>query len=121
MAVTVALSVAPQLVESGQRVRRARRLRGEPGRRFHIVREVALPVMTDALDRSLLLAAAMDSRGYGRIAAAAASAVARRPARCSSVGSSRSRSAPTGCSTAPRRATSGSPCCSAAWCSAGPG
>ena len=63
-------SVAPQLIESGQRVRRARRLRGEPGRRFHIVREVALPVMTDALDRSLLLAAAMDSRGYGRIAAA---------------------------------------------------
>jgi energy-coupling factor transport system permease protein len=69
VAVTVALSVAPQLIESGQRVRRARRLRGEPGRRFHIVREVALPVMTDALDRSLLLAAAMDSRGYGRTAA----------------------------------------------------
>lgn len=69
VAVTVALSVAPQLVESGQRVRAARRLRGEPGRRFHVVREVALPVMTDALDRSLLLAAAMDSRGYGRTAA----------------------------------------------------
>jgi energy-coupling factor transport system permease protein len=69
VAVTVALSVAPQLVESGQRVRRARRLRGEPGRRFHMVREVAIPVMTDALDRSLLLAAAMDARGYGRSAA----------------------------------------------------
>ena len=69
VAVTVALSVAPQLVESGQRVRRARRLRGEPGRRFHVVREVAIPVMTDALDRSLLLAAAMDARGYGRTAA----------------------------------------------------
>ncbi len=69
VAVTVALSVAPQLIESGQRVRAARRLRGRPGRRFHIVREIALPVMTDALDRSLLLAAAMDSRGYGRVAA----------------------------------------------------
>ena len=69
VAVTVALSVAPQLIESGQRVHRARRLRGEPGRRFHVVREVALPVMTDALDRSLLLAAAMDARGYGRTAA----------------------------------------------------
>ena len=69
VAVTVALSVAPQLVESGQRVRRARRLRGEPGRRFRLVREVAIPVMTDALDRSLLLAAAMDARGYGRTAA----------------------------------------------------
>lgn len=68
VAVTVALSVAPQLVESGQRVRIARRLRGQVGRRFHVFREIALPVMTDALDRSLLLAAAMDSRGYGRTA-----------------------------------------------------
>jgi energy-coupling factor transport system permease protein len=69
VAVTVSLSVAPQLVESGQRVRRARRLRGEPGRRLHVVRAVVIPVMTDALDRSLLLAAAMDSRGFGRTAA----------------------------------------------------
>jgi energy-coupling factor transport system permease protein len=64
--VTVALSIAPQLVESAQRVHRARRLRGDAGRRTHLVRDVAMPVMTDALDRSLLLAAAMDSRGYGR-------------------------------------------------------
>ena len=68
VAVTVALTVAPQLIESGQRVRRARRLRGEERRRFHVFREIAIPVMTDALDRSLLLAAAMDSRGYGRAA-----------------------------------------------------
>jgi energy-coupling factor transport system permease protein len=69
VAVTVALSVAPQLIESGQRVRRARRLRASDGPRWHVFREVAIPVMTDALDRSLLLAAAMDSRGYGRTAA----------------------------------------------------
>jgi energy-coupling factor transport system permease protein len=69
VAVTVALSVAPQLIESGQRVRAARRLRGEAGPRFHVFREIALPVMTDALDRSLLLAAGMDARGYGRAAA----------------------------------------------------
>jgi energy-coupling factor transport system permease protein len=68
VAVTVSLSVAPQLVESGQRVRRARRLRGEPGRRLHLVRTVIVPVMTDALDRSLMLAAAMDTRGHGRVA-----------------------------------------------------
>lgn len=67
-AVTVALSVAPQLIESGRRVSRARRLRGEVGRRTRWLRQVAVPVMTDALDRSLLLAAAMDSRGYGRTA-----------------------------------------------------
>ncbi len=65
-AITVALSLAPQLVESGRRVTRARRLRGEVGRRTQWFRHIAIPVMTDALDRSLLLAAAMDSRGYGR-------------------------------------------------------
>jgi len=65
-AVTVALSVAPQLIESGRRVIRARRLRGDVGRRTRWFRQVVIPVMTDALDRSLLLAAAMDSRGYGR-------------------------------------------------------
>ncbi len=65
-AVTVALTVAPQLVESGQRIHRARKLRGEVGRRTHLFRAVVIPVMTDALDRSLLLASAMDSRGYGR-------------------------------------------------------
>jgi energy-coupling factor transport system permease protein len=64
--ITVALTIAPQLVESAQRVHRARRLRGEVGRRTRLFREVAVPVMTDALDRSLLLAAAMDARGYGR-------------------------------------------------------
>jgi energy-coupling factor transport system permease protein len=30
------------------------------------VRQVLIPVLTDALDRSLLLAAAMDARGHGR-------------------------------------------------------
>jgi energy-coupling factor transport system permease protein len=66
VAVTVSLSVAPQLVESVQRVRRARRLRGASGRGLRALRAVAVPVLHDALDRSLLLAAGMDSRGYGR-------------------------------------------------------
>lgn len=68
-AVVVALSVAPQLVESVLRVRRARRLRGASGRGVRALRGIALPVLADALDRSLALAAAMDSRGYGRTAA----------------------------------------------------
>lgn len=62
-AVTVALSVAPQLAESVARVRRAQRLRGETSGG---VRRVLVPVMADALDRSISLAAAMDARGYGR-------------------------------------------------------
>jgi energy-coupling factor transport system permease protein len=67
VAVTVALSVAPQLVESVQRVRRARRLRGAGGRGLRALRAIAVPVLHDALERSLRLAASMDSRGYGRV------------------------------------------------------
>ncbi|WP_018351789.1 CbiQ family ECF transporter T component [Longispora albida] len=63
VAVTVGLTVAPQLVASVKRVWRARELRGDTKRR---ARTVLVPVLTDALDRSLALAAAMDSRGYGR-------------------------------------------------------
>jgi energy-coupling factor transport system permease protein len=68
VSITVALSMAPQLVESARRVHRARRLRGGDVSRTHLLRQVAIPVMTDALDRSLLLAAAMDARGHGRTA-----------------------------------------------------
>lgn len=68
VAVVVAISVAPQLAESAQRVRRARRLRGDSHRRMRLVRTVLVPVVLDALDRSLCLAAAMDSRGFGRSA-----------------------------------------------------
>jgi energy-coupling factor transport system permease protein len=65
-AVTVALTVAPQLVESVQRVRRARRLRAGRTRGLRAVKGIVIPVLEDAMDRSLRLAAAMDSRGYGR-------------------------------------------------------
>jgi energy-coupling factor transport system permease protein len=72
-AVTVALSVFPQLAESVLRVRQARKLRGA-GNGFHALRAIVIPVLADALDRSLLLAASMDSRGYGRAGVATARA-----------------------------------------------
>ncbi len=70
VAVVVSLSVAPQLVESVQRVRRARKLRGGDGRGVRALRSIAIPVLEDALEKSIHLAAAMDSRGYGRTAGA---------------------------------------------------
>lgn len=64
--VVIALSVAPQLIESGFRVRRARRLRGDQVRGLRALGRIAIPVLEDAIERSLSLAAGMDSRGFGR-------------------------------------------------------
>jgi len=66
VAVTVALSFAPQATVSAQRIREARRLRGRPSSGLRGVRGMAVPVLESALERSLVLAASMDSRGYGR-------------------------------------------------------
>jgi len=68
VALTVAISLAPQAGAAGAAVRDARRLRGRPTRGIAAVRGVALPVLEGALDRSVALAASMDSRGFGRLA-----------------------------------------------------
>ncbi len=65
-AVVVAMSVFPQLAESVVRVRRARKLRGDTGTGVRFLHAIVIPVLEDALDRSLQLAASMDARGYGR-------------------------------------------------------
>ncbi|HEX3705010.1 MAG TPA: energy-coupling factor transporter transmembrane protein EcfT [Mycobacteriales bacterium] len=66
VAVVVCMSVAPQLIESIGRVRRARRLRAGRASGLRAARAIAIPVVEDAFERSLRLAAAMDARGYGR-------------------------------------------------------
>lgn len=66
VAVTVAMSFAPQLVLAGSRVRRARRLRGKSTAGLRGWASSALPVLQDGLESSIELAAAMDSRGFGR-------------------------------------------------------
>ena len=63
--VAVAVSLAPQLIESVGRVRRARRLRGSEGAGL---RSLLVPVLEDAIDRSIRLAGSMGSRGFGRVA-----------------------------------------------------
>lgn len=73
-AVAVALSLAPQLIESVARVRGARRLRGEQAGGWRSLRSLLVPVLEDTLSRSMALAASMDSRGYGRSSAATAAA-----------------------------------------------
>ena len=63
--VSVAINLAPQLIDSFQRVRKARQLRGKSKRTSQLA-GIVIPVLEDTLDRSLLLAASMDARGFGR-------------------------------------------------------
>ena len=69
--VSVAINLAPQLIESFNRVRRARSLRGRSKRTGQLA-GILIPVLEDTLDRSLLMAASMDARGFGRRSAQSA-------------------------------------------------
>lgn len=62
VALVIATSVLPQLVTSATRIKSAQRMRGIQRRGWA---GVALPLLEESLARSLDLAAAMDSRGYG--------------------------------------------------------
>ena len=66
VAVTVALCFAPEVLTSVRRVREARLLRGRPTKGFAAIRGIAVPVLEDALEHSLQLAASMGARGFGR-------------------------------------------------------
>ena len=65
LASVISSSVAPQAVRGIERVRNARRLRGQESRGLTSWRGVALPVLEDSLERSIDLAASLESRGYG--------------------------------------------------------
>lgn len=64
-AVSVAINLAPQLIASLQRVRRAGALRGR-SKGLRSVAGTVIPVLEDTIDNSLSLAASMDARGFGR-------------------------------------------------------
>jgi energy-coupling factor transport system permease protein len=66
VAVVVALTFAPHLMADARRVRAARRLRGHDEGRLAGFARSGGPVLDGGLERSIQLAAAMDSRGYGR-------------------------------------------------------
>jgi len=65
-ALVVAVTVLPQLTLSFQRVRAAQALRAGDTGRVRRLRRLLVPVLEDTFDRSLALAAGMDTRGYGR-------------------------------------------------------
>ena len=63
--IVIAASALPQLVHSVSRIRQAQYLRGQSLRGLKSWRRIAIPLLEESLARSLDLAAAMDSRGYG--------------------------------------------------------
>jgi energy-coupling factor transport system permease protein len=65
VSVVIATSALPQLVTSVSRIRQAQMLRGQSLRGFRSWKRIAIPLLEESLARSLDLAAAMDSRGYG--------------------------------------------------------
>ncbi|MCW2791786.1 MAG: cobalt transport protein [Nocardioides sp.] len=65
-ALVVAVTVLPQFADSVRRVRAAQGLRAGATGRVARLRRLLVPVLEDALERSLALAAGMDARGYGR-------------------------------------------------------
>lgn len=65
VAVVISTSLVPQLVGSVSRIRQAQKLRGQSTKGFTAYRRLAIPLLEESLARSLDLAAAMDSRGYG--------------------------------------------------------
>jgi energy-coupling factor transport system permease protein len=67
VSVVVALSFIPQLISDAVRIRDMRRLRGRRNTGLRAYATLAIPVLAGALDRSINLAASMDSRGYGRV------------------------------------------------------
>lgn len=66
LSVVVALTFAPRMLDDARRVRAARRLRGHDEGRLSGLLHAIGPVLDGSLERSIQLAAAMDSRGYGR-------------------------------------------------------
>jgi energy-coupling factor transport system permease protein len=64
-AISVAINLAPQLIESIQRIRRSRGLRGR-NKGIGVFASIVIPALEDTMDRSLALAASMDARGFGR-------------------------------------------------------
>lgn len=64
-AISVAINLAPQMISSLQRVRKARSLRGR-SKGLGSMAGTVIPVLEDAIESSLDLAASMDSRGFGR-------------------------------------------------------
>lgn len=67
LATTIALTFVPQVVLQYQAIRDAQRVRGHRYRSWRDALPLIVPLLAGGLERSIQLAEAMDSRGYGRV------------------------------------------------------
>ena len=68
LATTIALTFVPQVILQLQAIRDAQRVRGHRFRSWRDGLPLIVPLLAGGLERSIQLAEAMDSRGYGRTA-----------------------------------------------------
>jgi len=64
-AISIAINLAPQIISSLKQVRRARGLRGH-SKGTKSLTGIVIPVLEDAIEQSMQLAASMSARGFGR-------------------------------------------------------
>ena len=69
LATTIALTFVPHVISQSQAIRDAQRVRGHRFRTLRDALPLVVPLLSGGLERSIQLAEAMDSRGYGRTAA----------------------------------------------------
>lgn len=63
--ISIAINLAPQLIASFQRVKKAQALRGHT-KGIGAMGAIVIPVLEDSIDKSMALAASMESRGFAR-------------------------------------------------------
>jgi len=66
LAATLALSIAPRMIDAVAKVREAQRVRGLTIGRLRSLPALAVPVLETGMEEAVTLAESMDSRGHGR-------------------------------------------------------
>jgi energy-coupling factor transport system permease protein len=62
---SIALTFMPQMLQSAKEIREAQRIRGHRFRGWRDLLPLFMPLLTTALERAILLAESMESRGFG--------------------------------------------------------
>ncbi|MHB9032618.1 MAG: energy-coupling factor transporter transmembrane component T [Anaerolineae bacterium] len=62
---SIGLTFVPQMIKSSQEIREAQRVRGHRFRSWRDLTPLIMPLLTTSLERAMMLAESMESRGFG--------------------------------------------------------